>query len=239
MNRDMAKKELTYLDILKKEYSELVKINQRLKYISKGYYISYDGTIYLQSLVGFEEAVVMLRYPEKLKYFKGGTILPNSFFNFSKQAKKTKLTIEETENEKGKCFIFGQEDGDLSYTYQITNPDSCIDDQYVTEVIRPHMYKRFYDDFANAIEYEKSDFLMLSEKQVMTIVEAKPLYLTYNENEFVLTKHIVLDIKKGDALGIRRLYYFPIENGKKKVYYFLKHVTDLYEKIILISTVQS
>lgn len=235
----MAKKELTYLDILKKEYSELVKINQKLKYISKGYYISYDGKIYLQSLVPFAESVITLRYPDKLNFFRGGTVLPNSFFDFSKNAKKTKLTFKETENDKGKCFVFGQEDCDLSYTYQITNPEPSLDNEYIDEIINPNMYKMFFTDFSNAYKYNDTEFMTFTEDQIQALLDAKPLFFEYNDNEFVLTKHMFLDIKKGDKIGIIRVAFITIENGKRKVFYFLKHETDLYEKITLINTIQS
>ena len=56
----MAKKELTEADIQKKAYGALVNINQRLKNISEGYYISYENGIYLKSLVPFIETYIVL-----------------------------------------------------------------------------------------------------------------------------------------------------------------------------------
>jgi len=236
----MAKKELTYFDILKKEYSEIEKINQRLKYISKGYYISYGGAIYLESLVDFEEVRIQLRYPEKINELRGVLVLPNEFFEFSKKAKKTKLTIKEDKDDKGKYFLFGQDDSDLSYMCRVTNPESEIDDEYIHNIIKSSMYKRFFNlDQYISYDTTEDDYIMFSSDQIQDLLSPKPVYLTYNDNNFTFTKHMILDLKKGDTLGIRRLCYEVVEQDKKRVFYTMKHETDLYTSHILFNTVQS
>lgn len=230
-------KELTREDFIKKQYSELNKINQRLKNISECYYISYDGTIYIKSLVPFVEKMVHLRYPEKIALFYGAMILPNQFFDFAKKAKKTKMTIEETEN----SFKFGQEDDpELSITVNIVNMDEKNDEEYRKARVIPKMYKRFFELRGEGyISYKDcGDFTRLSDDQIDAIVNASPVILNYNNASITLTKHLMLDIKKDDSISISRDCYQRIDTRDCRVFYMVKNETDLYDCYTIFNVLQ-
>ena len=233
----MAKKELTEEEKFKKQYSELVKINQKLKNISEGYYISYDGNIYLKSLVPFIEKFIHLANPESINKLYGSMIMPNSLFDFTKNAKKTKLTILETESK----IHFGQNDCDeLQYTVNVVNDNLQIDSDFIKAKIIPQMYKRFFtlnnDEY---IQYEDNDiFHPLSENEIEALSNSNVVYLEFNNTILTLTKQLFLDIKKDDKISIRRVCYKNIDNGKYRVFYMFKQTTDLYDVYTIFNTLQ-
>ena len=234
----MAKKELTEEDKLKKQYSELVKINQKLKNISSGYYISYDGMIYMKSLVPFVEKFIHLHNPEVINKIYGAMIMPNAFFDFTKKAKKTKLTILETESK----IHFGQNDTDeLVYTINIVNDDELIDKDYIDAKIKPEMYKRFFElNSDKYIQYEDNNiFHPLTEEEVKSMANASVVYLNFNNTTLTLTKQLFLDIKKTDNFSIRRVCYEDIGKGKARVFYMIKQSTELYDIYTIFNTLQS
>ena len=49
----------------------------------------------------------------------------------------------------------------------------------------------------------------------------------------------MLDIKKDDDVSISRTCYQVIEDGKRRVFYTLKQVTDLYTCYTIFNTLQS
>lgn len=235
----MAKKELSEFDILKKQYSNLEKINQRLKNVCSGYYIGYDGVIYMKSIVGFVEKIANLVNPESIEKFRGCLILPNKFFEFSKKAKKTKLTITATE----KGYYFGQDDDDdLQLEIPIQNPNKLIDQDYITTKIKPTMYKRFFEitDENRYFIYEDSGkFTNFSSSDINLIASANPLYLSYQASNLTITKHLILDVKKTDLLGISRISYQKIDHASNRVFYMLKQQCDLFDIYTIFNTLQS
>lgn len=233
----MAKKPLTEFDILKKQYSALVNLNDRLKYICSAYYIGYDGVVYLKSLVGFVEKIVRLHDADSLNRFFGCMVMPNALFEFKKKAKKTKLTIELKDN----VYYFGQDDNEeLAHQLNLVNPNKDYDEMFLEERIKPEMYKKFFSmNTDEYIPYPEEDFLMLSENDTTTLVESNPLFLHYNETELTITRHLFIDIKKNDLVGIRRLNYQNIENNSKRVCYMIKLITDIYDGYTIFNTLQS
>ena len=236
----MAKKELTEFDIIKKQFSKLEKINQRLKNICECYYIAYDGTIYVKSLVGFIEKLIRLNNPEEINRFYGCMILPNQFFDFSKKAKKSKLTINAT----NKGYYFGQDDSDeLTLMINTVNPDSEIDLQFIDLHIKPKMYKRLYEVYSNNemyTLYEDNDkFNSLTNDEVDMIVNAKAIFLKFNGSDLTLTKHLILDIKKSDLVSIARVGYRKIEDNMMRVFYMIKHECDIYTSYTIFNTLQT
>lgn len=235
----MAKKELTEFDIIKKQYSNLEKINQRLKNICSGYYISYDGIIYMKSIVGFIEKVAHLCNPENIDRFKGCLILPNAFFEFSKKAKKTKLTINATE----KGYYFGQNDNDeLSLEILIQNSNESIDQNYILTKIHPNMYKRFFeinDTNKYLIFKDYGNFIQLPSSDVETLISSNPLYISYDNTTITFTKHLMMDIKKDDLVGFCHVSYTDIDSNSSRVFYMIKQQCELYDIYTIFNTLQN
>lgn len=234
----MAKKELTEEELFKKDYSSLVKLNQKLKNVSSAYYISHDGFVYMKSLVPFVEKVIQLHEPQKYFRFAGTMIMPNAFFEFTKKAKKTKLTVTQTEN----CIYLGQDDNEeVQCKINIVNTNNGIDKQYVLTNIQPKMYKRYFKlNEDNIIQYEDSNTEHpLTESEIESLCKANPIFLEFNGTTLTITKQLFLDIKKDDCISISRSHYQKIEDGKLRVFYILKHITDLYTCYTLFNTLQS
>lgn len=235
----MAKKELTEFDIMKKEYSNLVKINQKLKNISDGYYISHDGNIFMSSLVPFIEKFIHLHNPEAISHYLGSMIMPNAFFDFTKIAKKTKLTIVPTE----RGYHFGQDDTDdseFTYFINVINPNKEIDSNYVDVNIKPKMYKRFFElNTESYVQYEDNKFVDLLSEDVEALIGANPVYINFDGTDLTLTKQLFLDIKKDDKLAIARICYQKISDKEYRVLYMMKHTTDLYDSYTIFNVLQS
>lgn len=233
----MAKKELTREDFLKKQYSNLVKINQRLKNISSGYYLAYDGTIYMNSLVSFVEKFIRLNDSDCISEFLGTEVMPNAFFEFTKVAKKSKLTITETD----KGFWLGQNDSDLTFELPIANSNKSIDTTYCKEIISPAMYKRMWT-LDNEEGYTKSKNLIfqdLPKSCVDDLLSPNPVYVEVTTgNKTLLTKHIFLDLKKNDSLSIAKFGEIPIDKSSQRTFYMVKQETDLYTCYTLFNTLE-
>ena len=238
----MAKKELTEEDIIKKQYTQLNKINQRLKNVSDGYYISYDGTIYMSSLVSFIEKFIKLHKPEDIEKFHGCMILPNEFFQFSKNAKKTLMTASFEDNK----FKFGQTNDDqlsLVINKYASNEegDKFIKKSLIDEKENICMYKRFFqlEELEFNFYNDKDNFHELTEEEVFELYDSKPIELEFNGTELILTKHLLLDIKKSDSIGIARYGFKCIDEYNKRVVYMIKHTTDLYDSYTIFNTLQN
>lgn len=231
---------LTREDKIKKQYSELVKINQRLKNISMCYYIHHDGTVYIKSLINFTEVLINLRYPEKIDLFHGAMILPNKFFDFTKKAKKTKLVIDE----KVDKFIFSQnDDEDLKFDLNIVNksdPNSDASNTFLQKNIINEMYKRYFELESDKYNHyiDRNNFTFFDEDEIEGLISANPLFLSINNSNITLTKQLFLDIKKGDKIGISRYCYQKINGRNSRVFYMLKHETDLYDSYTIFNTLQ-
>lgn len=226
---------LTREDILKKQYSYLAKMNQRIRYVSEAYYLSEDGVVYSKSLVPFLEKIIKLEDPENLSEFYGALVMPNAFFDFTKNAKKTKLTIEEKKKDNFiEQIIFGQIDNqDLRYTLAFAN--TTKDD------IKNTMYKRMFlvHEDPNVIKYDNfgyySDF---PEEMTKKIVNSEAVYYEYNGTTLTFTKHLFLDIKKTDQISITRLGYEAMGKETYRVFYMIRQITDLYTEYTLFNTLQ-
>lgn len=235
----MAKRILTEAELHKKEYTVLVNLNQRLKNICECYYISHGNQIYVKSLVSFIEKIVILHNDtcKSFSLFKGGMIMPNAFFEFTKNAKKTKLTINPTLE----SVYLGQNDTDDNmYKINIVNSNLDEDAKFIQSQIIPSMYKRFFslaDD--TYIKYDDCDeYFDITKDEITSLLNAEPIYLSIHEKPLTLTKQLVLDLKKDDNLAIARTCYQEIEDNKKRVFYTLKHSTDLYTDYTIFNVLQ-
>lgn len=242
-------KELTEFDVYKKQYSELQKINQRLKNICSIYYISHTGGIHMKSLVHFLEKVGTLNDPKKIDRFYGAMILPNEFFEFSKNAKKTKLTIDYSDPTK---IIFGQNDSDLTLTINIVNSDPNIDENYIKTRIDPKMdYKRM-TELNDASKYywtpTKYDGEMVmppvteyqcTEQDVIDLVDGSPVFIRDGKVNLTLAKQILLDIKKTDQLKVSWECFQIINKSTYRVFYMIEQTTDIYSCWTLFNILQS
>lgn len=225
---------LTREDSLKKSFKKLEDINQRLKNISSCYYVHFDGVIYMKSLLKITETVVHLRYPETIEPYLGAMILPNRFFDFYKNAKKTKMTIDEGDypEEGGYKFHFGQtNDRDLKFTMDIVNNPSHPKGSFIESMILPQMYKRFFglNEDNYTIYSDKDEFVPLLKEDVENLCNAKALFLNYKGMELTFTKNLFLDLKKDDSIAVSRCGYQPIEDDPNCLFiYMIKHDTELY-----------
>jgi len=232
----MAKKELTPEELFKKEYSNLVKLNQKLKNISEGYYMGHDGLVYMKSLVPFVEKVIVLHDPSLYSRFYGMMIMPNAFFEFTKKAKKTKLISTHTE----KCIYLGQNDDEsITHTLDVVNPSAEIDKEYIKGIISHKMYKRYFELGSDQYIQCNENELCFTEEEIENLCNANPFYLNLPDTTLTLTKQLMLDIKKDDNISISRTCYQVIEDGKRRVFYTLKQITDLYTCYTIFNTLQS
>ncbi len=227
-------KVLSDLTLMKKDYSQMIKLNQRLRYIASGYYIDWDGTIFMQSSVPFVEKVVTLHDPESIGMFRGTMIMPNALFEFSKNAKKTKLTIKKEDT----MIYLGQEDQqELNHAIHIVCPS--FDALYAKNNVVDKMYKRFFSTSSEFVQYPDSDKLdILPDEMVKKMCKAQAVYYEYNGTILTLTKHVMLDIKKEDHLSLQRWGYELIENDQYRVSYILTQETELYTVKTLFNKVQ-
>ena len=235
----MSKKELTESERYKKEYSTLVNINQRLKTISDCYYISHNNTIYMKSLVPFIEKTIVLHddIMNEQSLFNGAMIMPNAFFEFTKNAKKTKLTINPTLE----SIYLGQCDNtDISHKINIVNIDPRIDNDFLNSQIIPSMYKRFFTLSDNCYtKYDDYDvYYDISKDDIEVLLDSEPVYISLYNAPLTLTKQLVLDLKKEDSLSIARTCFQKIEETKKRVFYTIKHTTNMYTSYTIFNTLQ-
>lgn len=240
----MAKEMNNLEDIIKKQYSYLYELNQRLKNICSCYYISHAGYIYLKSLNNFSEILIELRYPENVDRFNGSLILPNAFFDFGKKAKKTKLTITESLEDDEFGIRLGQiDDSELNYLVNIVNPDYKKDEKYVQERIVPEMYKRFFKlsdpNFYKQYPSEDIEYIRISDEDYKDMLNAKEKLIPYNGTILIFTKQLFADGKKNDLLEFKKLCYESIEDSLYRVFYILKHECDIYTSYTIFSVPQS
>lgn len=228
---------LTRSERLKKGYSNLYNLNQKLKNISTLYYIADDGCVYMKSLVPFLETVVYLRYPDIYEDYKYALVTPNKFFDFGKQAKKSKLEIEEIHDEDGVRFVFSQYDReDLRYTLNIV--------KNTPESMREKLeYKRLFE-INDTSKYKVYDdpYFPLKDDQVEDLCNAKYLEITLpDDSQIPLTKQLFLDIKKGDGIQLVKVarQKIPGDENKYRSFYMIRHDTDLYTSYTVFNRVTS
>lgn len=226
-------KVLTREECLKKSYNKLYDLNQRLKNISSLYYIG-DGTVHMKSLVPFLESFVELRYPEHYVDYVGGIVTPNALFDFGKKVKKSKMSIVEKNDKEGHRFEFSE--NDLLYTLNII--------PYELEDLKKHLnYKRFFEIQDNT-KYDvfESDYYPLETSQVEDLCNGKYLEVSLPTGDLVaLTKHLFLDIKKGDHIQIARVARQTIDKKKNeyRLFFLINHNTEIYTKYTLFNKISS
>lgn len=227
---------LTREEKLKKAYTDLYNLNQKLKNISSLYYIGEDGNVYLKSLVPFLESFVKLRYPEKYTFFQRGIIPPNQFFNFGKKLKKTKLIIREIDDEEGKRFGFVEEDTGNAFSLNLLSLD--------IETIKQKLgYKRIFE-LENSEKYEtfESNSYSLTSEQIESLINGNYVEVKLLSGDLLaLTKHLFLDIKKGDTIQISKIARQMIDEGKNecRLFFLITRDTDLYTSYTIFNKISS
>lgn len=226
-------KVLTRDQCLKKSYSKLYDLNQRIKNISSLYYIG-DSVVYMKSLVPFVESFLELRYPEWYMDFRNGIVSPNALFDFGKKAKKSKMSIIEKNDKEGNRFEFCE--GDLLYTLNII--------PYELEDLKKYLnYKRFFEVKDNT-KYDvfEADYYPLETSQIEDLCNGKYLEVLLPTGDLIaLTKHLFLDIKKGDRIQITRVARQIIDKKKNeyRLLFLINHSTELYTKYTLFNKISS
>lgn len=209
-------------DPLKLQYKSLVKINQRLKYISDVYYISYNNMIFMHSLVDFIEKIAVIKDSLNISSYRGIMYLPNQLFCFTKEAKVTKLTAAETTDK----IILGQTDDDkatieLNKIYQFN--DKLKEDDIISNNIIPQMYSRLHTIIKDVDKYKFKD---ISPEIVLSIIDNNLASIVDEESGILLSisKNIFHSIKKEDTLQYTIL---PLkdESLKNKSYVLYKKDT--------------
>lgn len=227
---------LTREEKLKKAYTDLYKLNQKLKNISSLYYIGEDGNVYMKSLVPFLESFVKLRYPEKYEFFQRGIILPNKFFNFGKKLKKSKLIIREIDDEEGKRFGFVEDDTGNAFNLNLLSLD-------IETIKRKLEYKRIFElEDKSKYEIFENNIYSLEDEQIENLFDGKYVEATLPTGDLVaLTKHLFLDIKKGDTIQISKVARQAIDTKKKeyRVFFLITRNTDLYTSYTIFNKISS
>lgn len=225
--------QLTRDKCLAKAYNRLYNLNQRLKNISSIYYFG-DGVIYMKSLVPFVESFLELRYPDHYADFNGGIVLPNALFNFGKNAKKSKMSITEINDKEGHRFLF--EEGEFNYTLNISP-------QHMEDLKKDLKYKRIFD-IQDESKYDvfESDYYPLDVSQVDDLCDRQYIEVTLPTGDLIpLTRHLFLDIKKGDYIQIAKVARQTIskEKNEYRLFFLINHDTDLYTKYTLFNKISS
>lgn len=226
-------KVLTREECLKKSYNKLYALNQRLKNISSLYYFG-DGVIYMKSLVPFLESFAELRYPDNYLDFNGGIITPNALFDFGKKVKKSKMHIAEINDKDGHRYVF--DEADLQYILNIVPYD-------LDELKHYFEYKRIFE-IQDDTKYDvfESDYYPLDVSQVEDLCDGKFIEVTLPTGDLIpLTKHLFLDIKKGDYIQIARVARQIIDKEKNeyRLFFLISHGTDLYTKYTIFNKISS
>lgn len=233
-------KELSEDQIIKKDYSVLTEMNQRLKNICEIYYISHTGLIYLKSLVPFAEKVILLNDPDMIKTYRGAVCLPNKIFEFKKNAKKSKLVTLQTNN----AVEHGQTDSDLSLRIDIAvrNEPEIVrqENSFIQSKIIPMYYTKYFTITSN-IDTNSLTFTRLSDDDVNDIVSSKMVEVIDKDLYIPITKHLLLDVKAGDAVYYTKLPYSNrmeptfIEGDPDKTYIMFKNVNQFYTAYTIIA----
>lgn len=223
-------------DQLKKAYSELHKVNQSLKKISSLYYIRNDGMIYIKELVPFIETKAQLYEPEKVSCFYGALINPITFFDFAKQAKKSKLTAHYSE--KHNTIKFGQEDNpDLKLKIQIANPTQS--DEMIHQSVIPEMYTKMFSLVPPEYHpFENPSIYGFTTDEVDALVNKKMVSFVHETTNtpVMVTRQMALDVTTKDSMSVYPVCYQNIDEGTAKIYFMLQRETSLYQAKSLFAT---
>lgn len=220
-------------DYLKKEYSKLCELNQKLKATCEVYYIGYNGCILMKSLVPFIEKVVFLNDSDYIPRFRGMMILPNKFQAFKADAKKTKLVITNTIDN----MYLGQDDNPaVKITLNrviLDTPENIEHEKELTKLkIAPEMYSRYFE-ILSGVDISQLMFDQFSENDIETLCTPKPITYRRGDLSFVMTKQLFLDLKLEDSISISHIP--DREDSPGKGYLFFRHTTDVYTDYTLVA----
>lgn len=197
------------------EFQILKDINQHMKELCDFYVIS-DGIIYLHSLVDFIEKIAIIQCEEPLTIFNHLAILPNQLFDFTKKARKTRLTILETDD----SIILGDtEDHELSIKInrmlpasETSNPNNGI---LISDYINKQVITNIYHKYDLLSKYDSCNYSPLSENMIEDLVGSKVIDININNFHFTLTRNLFLSLKKDTLINATLLDDQDLDNPKK------------------------
>ena len=210
----MATKTKAPVEPLKSQYSLLKNINQKLKYISDVYYIAFNNKIYMHSNVDFIEKIAMVKDDLNLSSYQGIMYLPNTLFEFTKNAKSTKLITNDLQN----SIHLGQNDNDdifikLNRIY-IPNNNISEEDSINLNII-PKMYTKFNNYFNNINELT---FITLSEEIVYDITKNNIININDSVYNLIISRNLFTSIKKEDKLSYSIISSLDMNNKFYVIY---------------------
>ena len=183
------------------QFKYITEINQKMKLISEIYYIDRSGTIYMKSLVPFIEKIAFLQpqIEDKIIQYLDCIYLPNQFFKFSKNAKKTKLTyIDEMDK-----IILGQNDNNDKLEINKGGRLITNNEQYLN-YINENFINRFYTKYSIIKNYiNDPEYIQLSDNIINDIINNHCVYHVVDDSLITLTKNLFMDIKPSDQIFIK------------------------------------
>jgi hypothetical protein len=227
-----------------KEYSKLKDLNQKIKLDADIYYIASSGIIFLKSSVPYIEKLAILHGDFPILMYSGLIINPSILFEFTKDAKKSKIICTNTENK----LYYGQNDNsDIHVEINRLCNISCNEEdkdkiqaeknheqQILNETIFPQCYTRMIEIYQTI--NDSTDEYPLSTDQIESICDGNIIYFECNDFNFTIAKELFPSIKKTDSLAIRKLYYKNKDNPNKD-YFLFKEDSDILTIYTLIAQV--
>jgi len=207
------------------QYKNLEAINKRLKYICDVFYISPHNTIYMHSIIPFIEKIAFINNNVDISEYTDIMYLPNTLFDFTKNAKKTKLSIiNESNNIK-----LGQKDTDLELILNKLNSPSNITDienQNIQKNIIPKMYSKLNLFLNDLYKINSLKFTSITSDEIELICSNNIINIKEESLILSLTKNLFQSIKKEDNLSYSVLSIID-EYYKNKKYVLYKKETDI------------
>lgn len=189
------------------------KLNQRLRLISDLYYIHNDGRVFLHSNLPFVERIITINNENDISSYYNTLGLPNTAFDFTKTARKTKLVVTETQN---KIYMSDSERTEAQLELnrmEITDPITNLTDMY--------------NHLDILLEYmDESNYIMLNDSIASDIIDGTSIDINIDDYTFTVTKNIFPSLKGDDSLFINILPIKDTDNPSK-TYVIFKEVNPL------------
>ena len=215
----MAPKTKIQIDPLKAQYKTLKEINQRIRYISDVYYMAFNNFIYMHSNVEFLEKVAIIHNTIDISSYQGIMYLPNELFNFTKEAKMTKLITNDLQS----SIHLGQIENDemnikLNRIY-IPN-DEVKEEDNINLTIIPKMYTKFHHYF-NEINDLKYELISLNDTE--SISKNSMVFINTPLCTLSLSKNLFGSLKKENVLSY---HMFSSKEDSNKIYVIYKEENE-------------
>lgn len=223
------------------QYSKFKDLNQRMKLTSGLYILSPDGRI-LTTRLGLQvERVGILNDLDSISAYLGCGFLPNTTFEFTKKAKKTKLEVLEKADAAYLSMLESDEPPlKLNQTYGDEflgrhSDDLLKDPEYRTrdqQIVESMGYKYYNDIVVCMMDTSNDKFTQLPQPLIDKLLSPDKISITLNEVQIDMTLQIFPDFKKGDELYIKVLRECPGYSDNIKHVLF-KTVNPIYTMFTL------